>query len=61
VRKTPGNMENYTRNCKNGAKGSMTWVPCFRIMDELPKRKQQYHSKKKKEKAEAKGKNYNVV
>lgn len=42
----------------------MTWVPCFnqeriRIIDELPKRKQQHHSKKKKRKA--KGKNYNVV
>jgi hypothetical protein len=53
VRKTPENVENYIRNCKNGAKGSMTWVPCFnqeriRIIDELPKRKQQHHSKKKK-------------
>jgi hypothetical protein len=53
VRKTPENVENYIRNCKNGAKGSMTWVPCFnqeriRIIDELPKRKQ-HHSKEKRE------------
>jgi hypothetical protein len=61
VRKTPENMENYISNCKNGAKGSMTWVPCFnqewiRIIDELPKRKQQHHSKKKDRKLRQKAK-----
>ncbi len=55
VRKTPENMENYISNCKNGAKGSMTWVPCFNqeririIDDELPKKKTTTSFLKKRE------------